>query len=314
MQEQGDFSKRNLVDLSELSNQPTKVRELANRLQRAVAFETIFVRGIDGAIRYGPYFSTFWIYGLTDPERARIIKSGYFWLRHIDDIADGDKPVPTDYSSRKEYLEGRREIVNALASGSTAIGDKQDIMLLDYLLTAKRLGFDLSGESLAILDTMIIDEERSRTGRILTQQELTEYYDKLDYACIDGALKVAGEGYTSKDLEDLSMAVRTRFNLHDLTRDLKAGIINVPREDIARYGIDLAMCARLQRVEQLFTYEPMRIWYEDQVAFGLDALQRAKDKLRIMRLKWQTRLALDFVFAKPAEKTFRRYKGLLASQ
>lgn len=313
MQEQGDFSQRNLVDLSKLSDHPIRVRELASSLQRAVAFETIFVRGIDGAVRYGPYFSTFWIYGLTDPERGRIIKSGYFWLRHIDDIADGEKPVPTDYNSRKEYLERRREIVSDLASGRTAIGDKQDILLLDYLLTAKRLGFDLTGESLAILDTMIIDEERSRTGRLLTQQELTEYYDKLDYACIDGAFKVAGEGYTSRDLEDLSMAIRTRFNLHDLTRDLKAGIINVSKEDIARYGIDLAMCARQQRVEQLFTYEPMRSWYGDQVAFGWEALQRAKDKLRVMCLKWQTRFALDFVFAKPAEKTFRRYQGLLAS-
>ena len=61
MQEQADFSQRNLVDLSKLSDHPIRLRELASSLQRAVAFETIFVRGIDGAVRYGPYFSTFWI-------------------------------------------------------------------------------------------------------------------------------------------------------------------------------------------------------------------------------------------------------------
>ncbi|MBU0999978.1 hypothetical protein KKE78_01095 [Patescibacteria group bacterium] len=66
-----------------------------------------------------------WVYGLIEPARARLIKSAYFWLRHIDDIADGDKFLPQGYKSKQVFLQSKRELAKRLLSGEDGMKIKQ---------------------------------------------------------------------------------------------------------------------------------------------------------------------------------------------
>src|SRR3989344_9110621 len=104
-----------MANLLELMSDPNLCKRQARSLQRTIAFETIKIRGVRGLKQYGRYFTLFWLYGLLEPDRARLIKSSYFWFRHIDDIADSDKPLPWGYSTKREYLKIKRNIIKQLS-------------------------------------------------------------------------------------------------------------------------------------------------------------------------------------------------------
>src|SRR3989344_2175511 len=215
------------INLADLISQPEIFRQLADNLQKSIAFEAIKSRGLRGLKQYGRFFALFWAYGLLEPDRAKLLKSSYFWLRHVDDIADGEKALPVNYQSKQEFLQSKRAACKNLFSGkSTAVGDREDILLVDYLSISRKLGIDLEEESLNVLDTIIFDEERARNRRIPNQQELDDYFQKVDSACVGGAIKVAGDSFQSNDLSDLSWATRIVFNLRDFPRDFAQGIIN----------------------------------------------------------------------------------------
>lgn len=303
------------INLSVMVTRPEITERHSASLQRSIARETIENRGLRGFKQYGRFFVLFWAYGLLEPERARLLKSSYFWLRHVDDIADGDKDLPAGYVDKQQYLHFKRQAAVDLFSGKSdaVVGDREDLLLVDYLLASRKLGIDLRKESLAVLDTIIFDEERARNRRVPSQQELDDYFQKLDFACVEGAIKVAGDNIPPTDLADLSWATRTVFNLRDFPRDFAQGIINISREDVDRYMVDVSKLEGRDSVYQLVVYGPMRRWYADQTAAGLGFLERAKDRIDGLNLKRVSRMALELNFVKPAQRTLSGYSALLAT-
>lgn len=302
------------VNLSYFAAHPEICHPQAEALQRSIAWETMENRGIQGFKQYGLYFAVMWIGGLKYPEHAKLIRSGNFYWRWVDDVADGDRQLPEEYTTREEFLQRRRNIVQQLffQPESNIYGEREDILLADYYCVARRLGVDLRQESLAILDSIIWDEERARNRRVLTQDELIEGIDKSDLACISGGLKVAGESCTPYDLSTLSWAVRTRFNLRDFPKDFAQGMINISTEDVEEYGVDLTKVAGRSTVEQLVAYGPMRAWYKNQTAVGRNFLDEALITLDQLDLKWITRLVLNVNFIRPTQSTLNRFAKMLA--
>ena len=314
MREQG-----NLVNLSELLAQPKVLQAEAAKLQRSTALEVMMSRGIRGFTQYGIYFGTMWLYSLKEPERARIILSGNFYWRWVDDVRDKDRSLPARYSSMSEFLRHKYDLVDGLFfhPGRTLYGDREDIMLLDYYVTSKKRGIDLGRESKDILATLIWDEWRSAKkgvkGKIFTQEQLDKNMNRLDFACIDGALKVGDEACTSQDLASLSWATRTFYNLRDCAKDLTDGLINISAEDLVEYGIDLEQLRGRKSVEELIQDPHMRRWYADQTAAGLKYLDEARNTQKGLHLKWDTRAAIYLNFVRPAKGTLRKYAKMLAA-
>ncbi len=302
------------LDLSDLAAHPENCRPQAESLQRSIAWETMARRGIRGFRQYGVYFASMWIGGVINPERAGLLRSSYFWFRHIDDVADGDKPLPKGYKNRQQFLQSKWDLVGQMFSevNGPIYGDREDLLLADYYSLARKFNIDLSQESFSILDTIILDEERTRSRRVLTSEELTGYFDKLDFACVGGALKVVGETCEREDLSTLTYAVRTWFNLRDFPKDFDSGIINISREDIDQYGIDLSRINGAETFEQVMTYAPLRRWYEYQIVKGRDLLQAGKAEADSLPLKAVSRFVLSYCFIRPAEKTFNKYAEMLA--
>lgn len=256
-----------------------------------------------------------WVAGVKYPEGARLLRSANFYWREVDDIADQDKPLPSRYASRADYLQAKKTTILHLFSehDQPIYGDREDILLADYYYVAKKFGFDLKQESLDILDSIIFDEERARQRKLLTQKDLDNYFELLDPACISGALKVAEEQAGTQELWPLSMAVRTMFNLRDFPKDFRDGLINISKEDIEKYGIDLAKLEGRSTITQLVAYEPMKRWYQDQTAIGLRFLDESTDKLRELKLRKVTRIVLGMHFEGPSRKNLTKYAKMVAA-
>lgn len=309
------MSKVDQVDLSYYATHPTVRLVEATRLQGMVAAETICRRGLRGIKQYGPMFAGMLGYGLKEPVRAALIRSSYAWFRDGDEIFDNDQELPPIYKDKKDFSKRKRGLIERVLNldNEPIIGDRVDILLVDFFSLAKRLKLDLVDESLAIWDTMELDGERAEGRRVLTQEELDDYFDKLDFACIGGALKVAGERINSKDLFDLSWAVRTMFNARDFPKDFKDGIINISEEEIHEFGVDLVDLEGKKTVEELIEYDPMREWYKHHVSRGLDFLQRGRSSLDGLNLRWETRYALNKFFVNPTANDLNQYAQMLAA-
>lgn len=307
-------SNASVISLTELIINPSLCEERASALQRRIALETVQSRGwLEGTRQYGRYFLSMWLYGLRNPDGARIIRDGNFFFRLVDDIADDDRPLPVVYKTKEEYLQRRKDVLGKLYAENIYVsGDEEDVLVVDWMRREKRLGINLGDEALAILDSIIFDEERSRSHKILTQVELNRYFQMLDVACLSGSLKVAGETCNPQELADLAMAVRIMFNLRDFPEDYQRGVINIPREDLDRYGIDLAYCDGKTTIDELIAYPVMREWYGDQINSGLQFLQKGKEAKKRLRLKIETRAGLWLNFERPVEATLGRYQRLLA--
>lgn len=310
MREQED-----LINLTDLLAQPKVLQTEAAKLQRSIAWETMVNRGVGGFTKYGLYFGVMWAGGIKHPQEARLFRSGNFYWRDVDDIADKDKQLLPRYQTRQEYLQAKKFTVQKLffEPNAEVLGDRQDILLADYYYVSRRLGIDLSQESLDILESIAFDEERARRRKILTQTELDDYFELLDPACIKGALKVAREDCDPQEFYPLSMAVRTFFNLRDFPKDFRDGLINISREDIEEYGVDLNSLEGRSTIEQLLMYDPMRRWYQDQTNAGLRYLNQSEDRLRPLHLKSITRFVLWLHFKRPASKNLKSYAKMLAA-
>lgn len=303
-----------IINLTGFMHQyPDSRADVVNHLQQSIALDAIKSRGLTGLKQYGRFFVLMSAYGLVDSERASLIRSSYFWFRHVDDIVDGDKPLSQAYQTKQEYLWHKRNLAQKLMDqdGGELHGEKEDFLLVDYFQRARKLGINLGEESLAIIDTIMFDEERSRTRRVSSEQELDEYFYKLDFSCIAGALKAGGEECSADTLGELSWAVRTMFNLRDFPKDFKEGIINISREDIDKYGVDLSQCEGKSSIEELLAYGPMRAWYTDQVEKGLLHFENARSALRLVPLIIPTRVAIALNFVRPTESKLKEIKALL---
>ncbi len=308
------YQEAGLINLSELIARPENLKSKATKLQRSIAWETMVNRGWAGFAKYGVYFTFMWAAGVKYPEEARLLRSGNFYWRYVDDIADNDRPLPSRYKSRADYLQSKKATLGKLffSPPQTIYGDKEDVLLADYQYVAQGLGIDLSQESFDILESIIFDEERARQRRLLTQKELDDYFELLDPACIKGALKVAGEVVDPGEFWPLSMAVRTMFNLRDFPKDFRDGLVNISKEDIEKYQVDLSQLKSRSTIGQMVSYGPIRGWYQDQVQMGLEYLDQSTTRLKRLDLQKVTRFVLGMHFEGPARKNLTSYARILS--
>ena len=310
-----------LVNLKPYIDNSDECAKAARKLEWGVALTTMLSRGIirnkkilPGFAQYGVFFATMLV-GREVTEAGKTISSGYFHLRHGDEIADGDLKTPKEYSSARDYLLRTREVIEQVISPNpqTPIwGNKHDILLVNTINQAKKRGIDLGQEYLAIWDTMIFDEDRRRTGRIPTQAELDTYWRNMDTGCVSGSLKIAGESVSASKLDDLSIATRTMFSIRDFVKDLKDGIVNISVEDVENYGVDMNWC-KGKSEKELLNYRPMRLWFKDQTQLGMDHLSRSTEQMKELSLKRLTRAALKVNFIGPTERGLQRFQQQLAA-
>jgi phytoene/squalene synthetase len=86
----------------------------------------------------------------------------------------------------------------------------------------------------------IIEFDANRKGRLISQQELTWYTNRLGKSVIDGIQYFIGNGhpYPATDNRSLAaIAAHIAHLLRDMVRDTADGFINIPREYLESNGI-----------------------------------------------------------------------------
>ncbi|MDD4319215.1 MAG: squalene/phytoene synthase family protein, partial [Candidatus Peribacteraceae bacterium] len=235
--------------------------------------------------------------------RGGFLRTYYMLMRHLDDIVDGDRPLPDGYASAEALLDELIVFTSSRRQGAP----QRPVRFLDHVLAhclklSEKFGEDFTSETEDILHSLKFDARRRGKDEFFSEEELRQHFHRCDISGTErGCLKICDEDPSLEAaLEPLGNAVRIQYNLRDLVEDVRAGLINVSREDAARFGITF------EALQHKGVEDPgVRAWWTEQTALGLHLLERHSANLRTLDVRPLTRLILYRGYEKPATLFFR---------
>ena len=240
------------------------------------------------------WFLRFFKYASMDADRGNLLEAYYVFMRYVDDVIDGDAPLPARYTSKVDFLAEKLRFTNTL---NNPLDDADQVFLYCQYLQQKT-GISLNDETKDILMAMYFDAKRVETATQATQQELDDHYFMLDIrGTIRATLKVFGEDPDKVGfLVPLGRATRIQYDLEDLSSDLQAGIINIPSEDMIKYKLGDRAHSDNGNLD---------IWTMEKAREGMMLLDEHRIQLPKAGFRLLTRATLKWVYEYPAHKYFK---------
>lgn len=257
-------------------------------------------------------------------KRWNLVEPYYWMLREIDDVVDGDVPVPSMYTSSVEYLKQKIKFVQDGKPKDFV----EEIMVKcwERLDSAGGSSWALRDATRDILGCMKFDQERSEhfraTGNIsmLSESAITKYFRQMELSgCIRGLFELL-EGKASKigEVEDVVRAAgQHRQALRDLPEDVARGVFSIPKKDWLEHSSmeelrffceqckDKGRLTKESAKEFLDTApEAVRQWARKQVDVGNSLLQKYSASGRSKQFGTTARLLLYYHYERPSRKFF----------
>ncbi len=159
--------------------------------------------------------------------RTRVLRTGFTFLQHVDDLLDGDRP------SAKEPLEVVAEVRAAIASQRFGGGDLHHLARAFEADLREAGGEPAVAKALALIACMERDRHRVREQLLLSRDELRDHLRETFSLSIDLLMIAARADLRADDVPELLEAFGWCSTVRDLEEDLEAGLVNVPAEVVA---------------------------------------------------------------------------------
>lgn len=232
-----------------------------------------------------------------EPSRGRFLESYYTLMRYIDDVVDGDVPLPEKYRSETEYVLEKIAFSEKLASPE----DEVDELMLYCFELADLFGEDFHSETKDILESLLFDANRKGKWIIYPEKELMYHFHLLDIrGTIRATLKIFKDNPEKyKILEPLGIACRHQYDIEDIETDLAAGYVNITREECSRLGI-----TRDDLVSGIS--DKIRPWIYFHAREGVELLNEHNKNLPQGNFSIFEKLVFHLVYEKPAREVFAK--------
>jgi hypothetical protein len=162
-----------------------------------------------------------------------VMKDAYFFMRHVDDVLDGDlvlKEDPLDYvRDIRSDVAGECQSKNPiciLARRSVEILDKR-----------KKNGDSPRQDFLDGIDGMIGDYRRMNEREVLSGSDFRRAYIDSFGPHHNISMIMVGSDLRRKDIETFSYCQGLAYGLQDFDTDWERGLINIPKEVLKVSGL-----------------------------------------------------------------------------
>lgn len=231
------------------------------------------------------------------PTRGSFLEYYYVMMRYLDDVVDGDAPLPEGYQDPQEYMEHKISFSKDLSGPRDAV----DYLMLHCLGLGEQFGQEFQQETEDILHSLLFDAKRRDTWEVFPAATLQEHFHKMDIrGTIRATLKIFGDDPDQYPLlEPLGVACRYQYDIEDVCSDLKAGYVNITREEIESLGI---------RPEELRDPDSPGIkqWVQKHALEGMKLLEEHRLRVREGNFSPLARATFPVVYGWPARKVFRK--------
>lgn len=227
--------------------------------------------------------------------RGEFLEYYYTLMRYLDDIVDGDAPLPEGYSSEIDYLQKKIDF----SLNPVQPEDEFDLILLHCFQLGERFGQEFKSETKDILNSLMFDAKRRGDNTIFPAAILMKHFHQLDISgTIKATLKIFKEDPEKYEiLEPLGLATRFQFDLEDFESDIKAGYVNFTQEECEICGIDPTN----YNIES----RGIQNWFKYRAEKGMELLDEHHKRLPEGKFKFLTRLTFPLVYESPARKLFK---------
>lgn len=230
-------------------------------------------------------------------DRMELITVLYLAIHYIDDVADGDAPLPRHCPSAVGYVARKIQF-------SKYGGEPEDDIegLLDYSFAiADKLGIDPLIYVRDILTSLLFDARRRNPAnpQPISRRVLEDNFHRLDISGVIGlCLKIFGETECcSEDLDPLGTASRVHLTLKDVREDIRVGLCNISTEDTQSFGI----------LDVRDTSSPeMQAWCRHEAARGMDLIAEHRRRKARLPLHSLTRAVLYGMYEMPARMHLKK--------
>ncbi len=214
---------------------------------------------------------------MVDPELEFDCYRAYGYFRWVDDIVDVECKTRAE---RIAFVKRQKDLVERFYHSENVIDLVPEEKILADLICNDR------SECVRLHSYMhnflaIIEFDAERKGRLISQRELDWYASTLGKAVTDGIQYFICNGYPYPKSDHRHLAAtgaHVAHMLRDLLEDIPEGYINIPREQIERYNLDLEQPDSIA----------MRAWVKSRVdlarQYFLDGKQYLDD-LTLLRCK-----------------------------
>ena len=270
------------------------LKEHARQMRRQIFEYQLRTRGAKyrSFLRYLRLFK----YAAFSPLRGTFLESYYTLMRYLDDIVDGDAPVPEGFPNGAAYVEEKIRF----SEKPEAPRDAVDYLMLYCFELGQRFGANFQEETADILHSLLFDAHRRDKLLFFPEKELMYHFHLLDIrGTIRATLKIFKEDPDKYEvLEPLGLASRFYYDLRDFGADVRAGYINVSMEDSRLFSIS--------RQSLFDVHSPgVQRWFRSQAQKGLELLEEHHRKLPLGRFSLLARATFPLVYEAPARRFFR---------
>lgn len=228
--------------------------------------------------------------------RGDLLQSYYTLMRYLDDVVDGDAPLPQGYSNATQYITEKIIFSKNLKSPK----DEVDFLMIYCFELASKINEDFNSETEDILKSLLFDAKRRDKSIIFPEKVLMHHFHLMD---IRGTIKATLKLYKENPnkyhlLEPLGIATRYQFDLEDFEADIKAGYINITEEECQKFSINK---------EALNINNPsVKDWFRHRAKLGLSLLEEHQRRLSEGKFSFLTRITFPIVYELPARKLFKK--------
>jgi len=243
------------------------------------------------------WYLRFFKYISFSPVRGEFLESYYTLMRFIDDIVDGDAPLPSAYQNAEDYIQSKL----AFSKAPNNPVDEVDYLMIYCFDLGKQFGDDFAEETNDILSSLLFDAKRRGKHIIFPEKELMLHFHLMDVrGTIKATLKLFNESPEKYELlSALGIATRIHYDLQDFETDLEVGYINITQEDCKRFGIDLSIIKDP-------AHPAIRNWFIHQANKGMQLIKEHHGNLKKAHFSMLTRCTLPVVYEWPAKKYFKK--------
>jgi phytoene/squalene synthetase len=202
----------------------------------------------------------------------------YAYFRWIDDVIDDSDLAEKE---RIAFIKRQRTLIDGLYARSIVPGD----LCTEEQILTDLIGRDRDRQSglRSFIENMfaIIEFDAYRKGRLISEEELNWYHERLGISVTDGLQYFIGNDHVYPKTRSRYLAATAAHIVHllrDMVADVADGFINIPREYLEAYGL----------TPESIRAEPFRNWVRQRVEMAREYFREGKkyfDQMDVLRCK-----------------------------
>lgn len=257
---------------------------------------------------------------LPDPiQRIQILNKIYLGCRCIDDAIDGDSPQKL---SPEEILTYIRTAIKHFIDENWDFNFVPDKYFSKALKVCKKISINIKEQVLKVIESMEFDATRRadflKTGEIkfMSEKELKRHYYQLDIEGTIGAMLVIvneeNTQYNRDLIEPLGEVMRIYYDIRDLGKEVRQGLINISKEEAELFGITKEMLKEWAESKKDLKNAPQEIlnWAKTQMIKAEKLFQIFRNNVQQSNFKKLTKIFFDKQYVKHYEK-FKKENNVL---